>query len=70
METAGLKPWFAVEAKTSAERIDPSLIYFADRLRIRWVYQVVLDAQHDFVQDDVRCVPTDRFLAALVLRVG
>jgi predicted AAA+ superfamily ATPase len=64
--TAGRKPWFAVEAKTSASRIDPSLTYFADRLRIPWVYQVVLETQRDFIQDDVRCVPAHRFLAALV----
>lgn len=64
--TAGRKPWFAVEAKSSAERIDPSLPYFADRLRIPWAYQVVLDAQRDFIQNDVRCVPAHRFLAALV----
>lgn len=35
------KPWFAVEAKLSETAIDPSLIYFRDRLKIPWVYQVV-----------------------------
>ena len=58
--------WFAVEAKLSETAIDPSLVYFRDRLRIPFVYQVVLQATRDFVQDGVRCLPAATFLSALV----
>ena len=46
--------------------IDPALIYFRDRLKIPWSYQVVLEGKRDFVQHGVRCVPARQFLAALV----
>jgi predicted AAA+ superfamily ATPase len=64
--TCDRKPWFAVEVKTSDERIDPSLGYFRARLRIPWAYQVVLDGGRDFVEDGIRCLPAARFLEALV----
>jgi len=60
------KPWFAVEAKLSATTTEPSLTYFRDRLRISWVYQVVLEGKRDFVQHGIRCVPARQFLGALV----
>jgi hypothetical protein len=47
------RPWFAVEAKLTATTIDPSLIYFRNRLRIPWVYQVVLEGKRDFVQNGI-----------------
>jgi hypothetical protein len=55
-----------VEAKLSATTIEPSLTYFRDRLRVPWVYQVVLEGKRDFVQNDIRCVPARQFLGALV----
>ena len=64
--TVGRRPWFAVEAKLSETRIDPALIYFRERLKLRWAYQVVLEASRDFEQDGVRCLPARQFLAALV----
>lgn len=64
--TLDRKPWLAVEAKTNETAIDPSLIYFRDRLRIPFAYQVVLDGTRDFVQDGVRCLPASQFLGALV----
>lgn len=60
------KPWFAVEAKSTGMAIDPSLVYFRDRLKIPWVYQVVLDGHRDFVERGVRCLPAANLLAALV----
>jgi hypothetical protein len=54
-----------VEAKLSATTIEPSLIYFRDRLRIPWVYQVVLEGKRDFVQNGIRCVPARQFLDGL-----
>ena len=64
--TVGRKPWFAVEAKLSETRVDPSLRHFKERLGIPWAYQVVLEGTRDFVEDGVRVVPARQFLAALV----
>ncbi|MCK4303448.1 MAG: ATP-binding protein [Candidatus Eisenbacteria sp.] len=64
--TVNHKPWFAVEAKTSDARVAPPLSYFRERLRIPWVYQVVLKGTRDFVQDGVRCLPAHRFFDALI----
>jgi hypothetical protein len=63
--TAKGKPWFAAEAKLAETAIDPSLVYFRDRLRIPFVYQVVLHATRDVVEDGVRCLPAAKFLSAL-----
>ncbi len=60
------KPWFVVEAKLKETSIDPSLVYFRDRLGLRWCYQVVLEGRRDFVENGVRCLPAPRFLAALL----
>jgi predicted AAA+ superfamily ATPase len=62
----GQKPWFAVEVKLAATQIDPALVYFRERLKIPWVYQVVLESERDFVQHGIRCLPAHRFLAALI----
>ena len=64
--TLDRKPWFAVEAKLAATSIEPSLDYFRKRLKIPWCYQVVLEGNKDFVNDEIRCLPAHRFLAALV----
>ncbi len=63
--SVGRRPWFAVEAKLAETRIDPALVYFRERLGLRQAYQVVCDAQHDFVEQGIRCLPASRFLAAL-----
>ena len=62
----GRKPWFAVEAKLSETRVDPSLVFFKDRLGVPWAYQVTLEGARDVVQDGVRVVPASRFLGGLV----
>jgi len=64
--TINRKPWFAVEAKLAETAIDPSLVHFRERLKIPFVYQVVLQATRDFVQDEVRCLPAATFLSALI----
>ena len=64
--TADRRPWFAVEAKLAETAIDPSLIYFRDRLKIPFAYQVVLQATRDVVEQGVRCLPAATFLSALI----
>lgn len=64
--TANRKPWFAVEVKIHADRVDPSLLYFRDRLKIPWTYQISLDDTRDVLDNGVRCLPATKFLTALV----
>ena len=59
------RPWLAVEAKLSEWRVDPSLAYYRERLRVPFSYQVVLEGDRDFEEDGIRVVPAARFLAAL-----
>lgn len=59
------RPWMAVEVKVSETAVDPSLIYFRDRLKIPYVYQVVLEARRDMADRGVRVVPAHTFLGAL-----
>lgn len=63
--TVNRRPWFAVEAKLSATRVDPALDHFRRRLGIPWAYQVLREGDRDFVEEGVRVVPAARFLAAL-----
>ena len=60
------RPWLAVEVKVSETAVDPSLVYFRDRLRIPYAYQVVLEAGRDFVERGIRVVPAHAFLARLI----
>jgi hypothetical protein len=63
--TSSGRPWLAVEARLADLNIDSSIHYFRQRLKIPFVYQVVLESRRDFVEDGVRCVPAADFLAAL-----
>jgi len=64
--TVDRKPWFAVEAKLAGESVSPDLIYFKDRMKIPFVYQVIgRPGVHKIVRD-VHLVSAERFLAALV----
>ncbi len=60
------KPWFSVEVKTRETRPAPSLLYFRERLKIPFNYQLVKMKGVDLLKDDVRIVSADRFLSALV----
>jgi uncharacterized protein len=64
--TARARPWFAVEVKLAATRVDPALVYFRDRLHIPWAYQVTLEGDRDFVEDGIRVLPASTFLSTLV----
>jgi hypothetical protein len=64
--TVDRKPWFSVETKIQDTDIAESLLYFRDRLKIPWSYQVVLESNRDFLQKGVRCLPARLFLGALI----
>ena len=60
------EPWFAVEAKLSDENVSKDLLYFREKMKIPFVYQLIRKPGiHKFVQD-VHVVSAERFLAGLV----
>ena len=63
--TVNHKPWFAVEVKQSDTTLHKPLMYFGERLRIPFLYQVVRQPNVDVLQGNVRIVSADRFLSAL-----
>jgi predicted AAA+ superfamily ATPase len=64
--TTDKKPWFMVETKLSATRIQPGARYFKERLDVPLAYQVVCNGDRDILQDEIRLLPASRFLPALV----
>ncbi len=64
--TVHKKPWFAVEAKLSGDKIDPTLHYFKERLHIPFLYQVVCHTEREFVEEGVHLLSADKFLTGLV----
>lgn len=62
----GGKPWFAVEVKMQEQTISRHLSYFAARLGIPYLFQVVMPPGVDQFIGDVRLLSADRFLAGLV----
>ncbi len=60
------KPWFAVEAKSNDITPSPHLYYFAEKLKIPFLFQVVKRDGIDSFIKGVRIVSADRFLAGLI----
>ena len=60
------RPWFCVEVKTSPKGIPYSLRYFADKLKIPFVFEVVRQEGVDFIKDNIRLISASKFLSALV----
>ncbi len=60
------KPWFAVEVKLNDTQPSPNISYFKERLKIPYLYQVVMKKDTDFIKDDIRVISADKFLTALV----
>lgn len=64
--TLNNQPWFAVEVKTSDRAVSPHLRYFAERLHIPHLYQLIAEPNVDSIIKGIRLVSVDRFLGALV----
>ncbi len=64
--TIDKKPWFAVEAKLSSIDLSKSLLYFRDRLKIPYVYQVVKESGINRYINNVHVISADCFLAGLI----
>jgi len=60
------QPWFAVEVKSSATHVSKHLSYFAERLKIPSLYQVVAEEGIDIRAGNVRIISLDKFLLAMV----
>jgi len=60
------KPWFAVEVKEKQTSLSSHLKYFADKLQIPQLYQVVNTPGVDFIQHKVRVMSVDLFLSGLI----
>jgi len=60
------KPWFCVEVKESADDISKQLLYFKERLKIPFAYQVMGEARRDFIKKGVHFISADKFLTGLV----
>lgn len=59
------KPWFAVEVKLNETNPSPNLFYFREKLKIPFVYQVVLKKDIDINKENIRIISADKFLSAL-----
>lgn len=65
--TVDEKPWLAVETKLKETKISKPLKYFAAKLKIPFVYQVIKTGDAgDFIKDGVRVIGAGRFLSGLV----
>ena len=62
--TVNEKPWFCVEAKTSFKKVPASLIYFKEKLKIPFTYEVVKEKNVDFLKDNIRVISASKFLTA------
>lgn len=63
--TIDKKPWFALECKTSDRAVNPALNYFGQRLKIPYLYQVILEGGKDVIDDKVRIISASKFLGPL-----
>ncbi|MCJ7588252.1 MAG: ATP-binding protein [Candidatus Aminicenantes bacterium] len=64
--TIDRKPWFAVEAKLSDDKVAPDILYFKDKLKVPFAYQLTRKPGVHKLDRGVSVVSADRFLAGLV----
>lgn len=64
--TLDSRPWFAVEAKLGNDGLSPALLYFKERMKIPFVYQVTLAPQIDQIERGCRVISASKFLSALI----
>lgn len=64
--TVNKKPWLAVEVKSGQEEISKSLVYFTNKLKIPFAYQLVSETGIDYWKKSIRVMSVDKFLSGLV----
>lgn len=60
------RPWMAVEVKLNDQEVSKNLKYFAGKLKVPFVYQVVKEKNVDFTQNGIRVISADKFLSGLI----
>lgn len=60
------KPWFAVEVKLSETDVSKSLLYYKEKLKIPYVYQVVNESGVNRFVKDAYIISADCFLSSLI----
>lgn len=64
--TVNRKPWLAIEVKSGKENISKPLLYFKEKLKIPFAYQLVMESGIDYWKQNVRIMSADKFLSGLV----
>jgi len=59
-------PWFSVEVKLNDKKLSKNLLYFKERLKIPFNYQVVNQEGIDFVKSGIRVISLSKFLTGLI----
>jgi hypothetical protein len=59
-------PWFACEVKLKADRNEKNLLYFQERLKIPFVFQVVAEEGVDHLINGQRIISASKFLTGLI----
>lgn len=60
------KPWLAIEVKSGQADISKHLVYFVDKLKIPFAYQLVNKTGIDYWKKKIRVISVDKFLSGLV----
>lgn len=60
------KPWFCAEVKMNFENIPSPIKYFAEKLKIPFVYGITKKENVDYIKDNVRVISASKFLTGLV----
>ncbi len=64
--TINNKPWFSVETKLNDKKPSPNIIYFKERLKIPFNYQVIREENTDILKDGIRVISSSKFLSGLL----
>ncbi|MCX7648776.1 MAG: DUF4143 domain-containing protein, partial [Elusimicrobiales bacterium] len=59
------KPWFSVEVKLNETDVSKNLIYYKEKLKIPFNYQVIKKSGVDIYQNDIRIISADKFFTGL-----
>ena len=64
--TLNQKPWLMIEVKLGDTGLSPHLLYFQERLKAPYAFQIVKKPGIDFFRQGIRLMSADKFLASLI----
>jgi hypothetical protein len=64
--TVDKKPWFAVEAKLSEKEMARPLLFYKDKLKIPFAYQIMKEAGTHHYMEGIHIISAGRFLSGLI----